>query len=204
MCSDIAFVRVFLDTNVLVSAFASRGLCAEVFELVLLDHDLIVGRNVLRELDKALREKIKLPAARSAEIVDFVSSEATQVVDKAEPANANVDAADALVLGEALAGQAESVRHRRRGVAAARGHRRAQDRFASPVLGGPARRQRATGRHAAHGSCREIAVRLTSPYRVGLVERVLRRTCDSDSSDLPLPSALSRTHNAVLNHFRVG
>ena len=100
-------MRVFLDTNVLVSAFASRGLCAEVLELVLLDHDLILGRNVLREFEKALREKIKLPVVRSAEIVDFVSSEATQIVDKAQPVKANADAADALVLGEALASQAD-------------------------------------------------------------------------------------------------
>lgn len=100
-------MRVFLDTNVLVSAFASRGLCAEVLELVLLDHDLIVGRNVLRELNQALREKVKLTVVRSAEIVEFVSSEATQVVDKADPANVDVDAADALVLGEAQAGHAD-------------------------------------------------------------------------------------------------
>jgi uncharacterized protein len=100
-------VRVFLDTNVLVSAFASRGLCAEVLELVLLDHDLIIGRTVLREFEKALREKVKLPVVRSAEIVDFVSSEATHVVDKAEPAIVNVDAADALVLGEAIASHAD-------------------------------------------------------------------------------------------------
>jgi putative PIN family toxin of toxin-antitoxin system len=100
-------VRIFLDTNVLVSAFASRGLCAEVLELVLLDHDLILGQNVLRELAKALREKVKLPANRAAEVVDFVSTEATQVVDKAQPAGVSVDAADAIVLGEALAGQAD-------------------------------------------------------------------------------------------------
>lgn len=100
-------MRVFLDTNVLVSAFASRGLCAEVLELVLLDHDLILGRNVLREFEKALREKVKLPVVRSAEIVDFISSEATQVVDKAEPAIVNVDAADALMLGEAIASHAD-------------------------------------------------------------------------------------------------
>jgi predicted nucleic acid-binding protein len=91
-----------------VSAFASRGLCAEVLELVLLDHDLILGRHVLREFEKALRAKVRLSAARSAEIIDFVSSEAIQVVDKAEPAIATVDADDALVLGEALAGQADT------------------------------------------------------------------------------------------------
>jgi uncharacterized protein len=103
---QVAVAR-FLDMNVLVSAFASRGLCAEVFELVLLDHDLIFGRNVVRELEKALREKVKLPVVRSTEIIDFVSSEATQIVDRAEPAVVNVDAADSLVLGEALASYAD-------------------------------------------------------------------------------------------------
>lgn len=101
-------MRVFLDTNVLASAFASRGLCAEVLELVLQERDLIVGRNVLRELEKALRQKIRLPVARATEIVHFVSGEAVQVVDKAEPATADVGAADALVLGEAIAGHAKS------------------------------------------------------------------------------------------------
>jgi uncharacterized protein len=41
-------LRVFLDTNVLVSAFAARGLCADLFELVLLQHELILSRSVLR------------------------------------------------------------------------------------------------------------------------------------------------------------
>ena len=100
-------MRVFLDTDVLVSAFASRGLCVEVFELVLLDLDLILGRAVLRELEKALREKVRLPIARSAEIVEFIASEATQVVDRTEPAIVNIDAAGAVVLGEALAGHAD-------------------------------------------------------------------------------------------------
>jgi len=100
-------VRVFLDTNVLVSAFASRGLCADLFELVLLEHELVLGRNVLRESSKALRGKVKLSTARMSEIVDFVSGESVQVVDKAVPAQAEVDADDAIVLGEALAGQAE-------------------------------------------------------------------------------------------------
>lgn len=100
-------MRVFLDTNVLVSAFASRGICADLFELVLLEHDLIVGSSVLRELEKALREKVKLPSARVTELVDFVAGEATLVVEKAEPVVARVDADDAIVLGEACLGQAE-------------------------------------------------------------------------------------------------
>lgn len=100
-------MRVFLDTNVLVSAFASRGLCADLFELVLLEHDLVIGRNVLRELKKALRGKVKLPESRAAEIVEFVSGEAVQIVARSTPAAAAVDPDDALVLGEALAGEVE-------------------------------------------------------------------------------------------------
>jgi len=100
-------VRVFLDTNALVSAFAARGLCADLLELVLLEHDLVLGRNAVRELNKALREKVRLPAARSAEIVEFVIGEAVQWGDKAAPSDARVDADDAMVLGKAVAAQAD-------------------------------------------------------------------------------------------------
>lgn len=101
-------MRVFLDTNVLVSAFASRGLCADLLELVLAEHDLLVGRNVLGELAKALREKVRLPAPRIAEIVALVSEEAIEVVTHHESVEASIDADDALVLGEAIAGEAQA------------------------------------------------------------------------------------------------
>ena len=100
-------MRVFLDANVLVSPFASRGLCADLLEVVLLEHDLVLGRDVLREVSRALREKLELPAARAAEIVEFISGEAVQVVVESEPSDARVDADDALVLGEAIAARAD-------------------------------------------------------------------------------------------------
>jgi predicted nucleic acid-binding protein len=59
-------VKVFLDTNVLVAAFATRGLCADVFRLVLLQHDLIVTAPVLEELHRVLVDKIGLPADQAA------------------------------------------------------------------------------------------------------------------------------------------
>lgn len=100
-------MRVFLDANVLVSAFAARGLCADLFELVLLEHELILGRNVLREFTKALRQKVKLPAREADLIVQFVSGEAAQLVDSYCPVSAPVDSDDAVILGEALNGNAE-------------------------------------------------------------------------------------------------
>jgi predicted nucleic acid-binding protein len=82
-------------------------LCADLFELVLLEHDLVLGRSVLRELRKALRTKVNLPEARAAEIESFVSEEAIRIVTRAKAADVPVEAADAVVLGEALAGEAE-------------------------------------------------------------------------------------------------
>jgi putative PIN family toxin of toxin-antitoxin system len=98
---------VFFDTNVLVSAFATRGLSADLLELVLIEHDLIAGRNVLKELERVLRTKIRLPAARCAEIVEFVDLEASTVIENAVAADCEADEDDKLVLGEAIAGESE-------------------------------------------------------------------------------------------------
>jgi putative PIN family toxin of toxin-antitoxin system len=100
-------VKVFLDTNVLVSAFASRGICADIFELVLLEHDLLTGENVLRELGKALRQKIRLPAAVESEVVELVEGEVPAGIKDSAPLRAPVDDDDARVLGEATHGGAD-------------------------------------------------------------------------------------------------
>jgi putative PIN family toxin of toxin-antitoxin system len=50
-------VRVFLDTNVLASAAATRGLCADVLREVLASHQLLISTQVLGELRRVLRTK---------------------------------------------------------------------------------------------------------------------------------------------------
>jgi putative PIN family toxin of toxin-antitoxin system len=54
-------VKVCLDSNVLVSAFATRGLAADALRVVLAEHELLVPRVVLDEVDRVLREKLQLP-----------------------------------------------------------------------------------------------------------------------------------------------
>jgi predicted nucleic acid-binding protein len=53
-------VTVFFDTKVLIAAFATRGLCADLFAHVLLEHELVVGEVVLTELRRNLRTKLTL------------------------------------------------------------------------------------------------------------------------------------------------
>lgn len=100
-------MKIFLDTNVLVSAFATRGLCSDLFELVLVEHDLVLGHHVIDELSRSLRRKLKLPAASAKEIVEFVSEEASQFIGESRPSTAKVGRADARILGEALASRAD-------------------------------------------------------------------------------------------------
>jgi predicted nucleic acid-binding protein len=57
-------VKVFFDTNVLASALATRGFCAEVFELTLERHDVVLGEPVLTELERVLRDKLGVDASR--------------------------------------------------------------------------------------------------------------------------------------------
>ncbi len=65
-------MRVFLDTNVLVSAFATRGLCADVLRTVLANHELVVTEVVLEELTRVLADRIGVPEKGVSEIALFL------------------------------------------------------------------------------------------------------------------------------------
>ncbi|HST60671.1 MAG TPA: putative toxin-antitoxin system toxin component, PIN family [Longimicrobium sp.] len=55
-------MKIFADTNVLVSAFGTRGLCADLIRHVIAEHELLCGEVVLDELERTLRVKLKVPA----------------------------------------------------------------------------------------------------------------------------------------------
>ena len=100
-------MKVALDTNVLVSAFATRGLCADVLNIVLAEHQLIVGAAVLAELEKVLRVKIRAPARLIAEVLTLLRDEGQVVGAAARLEVALRDASDVAVISEAVAGGAD-------------------------------------------------------------------------------------------------
>jgi putative PIN family toxin of toxin-antitoxin system len=100
-------VRVFLDTNVLVSAVATRGLAADVLRVVLTEHTLVTGEVVLVELRGALERKLRMPKA-SVDELEALLREFDVVSRPAKPAPIDVrDADDAWVIGSASAGGAD-------------------------------------------------------------------------------------------------
>jgi putative PIN family toxin of toxin-antitoxin system len=96
-----------LDTNVLASALATRGLCADVLREVLSRHELLVCAEVRAELAKVLLEKFGVPPQIVRDLVRFLERE-TVSVPGAAPAGTGIrDQADRSILGAALAGRAE-------------------------------------------------------------------------------------------------
>ena len=65
-------MKVVLDTNVIVAAFAARGLCAELFKVCLSKYEIILSEYILLEVSKNLTKKIKLPQAIVEEILHFL------------------------------------------------------------------------------------------------------------------------------------
>ena len=79
-------MRVFLDTNVIVSAVATRGLCADVMREVLVRHELVVSEDLLEEVESVLRGKIGVPLDIIADIIGLlregaVLAEASPLID---------------------------------------------------------------------------------------------------------------------------
>lgn len=100
-------MRVFLDTNVLVTAFTTRGICADVVTVAVAEHQLVLGETVLAELSRVLSEKMRVPAATIEETESFLRREAAVVSQPSKPDVELRDADDVLVLAEALEGLAE-------------------------------------------------------------------------------------------------
>lgn len=79
-------MKIFIDTNVLISAFISHGASSEVFEYCLSSHQVFATPFVLDETRRVLSSKFRLSPALVEEISGFLSS--------------NLELAEADALGE--------------------------------------------------------------------------------------------------------
>lgn len=100
-------MRVCLDTNVLVAAFATRGLCSDVLRTVLTEHELILGEVILAEFRRVLKLKLKVPDERIESALSvFTAVEIVAKPDKPDPLPVR-DRQDRWILATAMAGNAE-------------------------------------------------------------------------------------------------
>ena len=100
-------MRVFLDTNVLVSALTTRGLAADVFRLALSEHELLTGEVNLVEFRRVLKQKMRVPA-RHIEEAERLLREHTIIPRQAIAIEIKLrDPDDKWVLASAIAGGAD-------------------------------------------------------------------------------------------------
>lgn len=100
-------MRIVLDTNVLLAAFGTRGLCEALYAACLEGHEVVCSEHILGELRRHLTRAFRMPARRADEIVAFVR-ESSEVVEPAHvPGSACRDPDDLPVLGTAVAGRAD-------------------------------------------------------------------------------------------------
>ena len=100
-------MKVFLDTNVLVASIATRGLCSELLENIIHDHELLTCRPVLAELERVLADKLKLPDPVVAGFVALVKAEGRVVEAGENPSIGIRDATDIPILACAIGGGAD-------------------------------------------------------------------------------------------------
>jgi len=102
-------VRVLLDTNVLVSAFTARGLCADLFQALLSDHTPITSETILAELEIVLRDKFRHPPAAAAERAEFLRQFCELAPATRSRSIRGIDAADRMVIAESIGASADAL-----------------------------------------------------------------------------------------------
>jgi putative PIN family toxin of toxin-antitoxin system len=104
-------VRVVLDTNVLLSAMFTRGVCealldaaieSDAFAIVLSDH-------ILKGFERHARDKFAAPPAEVAAAVDFLRRSAEIVAPARLPSRTCRDRSDLPALGTAVAANADAL-----------------------------------------------------------------------------------------------
>lgn len=101
-------MKVLLDSSVLVAAHISRaGICAELLEDVLMDHELVISQFIIDELSRKLQEKFKFPENEVAEVCSSLLAGCEMVSPAEVPSTACRDPNDLPVLGTAVAGHVD-------------------------------------------------------------------------------------------------
>ncbi|MBI5681816.1 MAG: putative toxin-antitoxin system toxin component, PIN family [Deltaproteobacteria bacterium] len=102
-------MRVVLDTNVIIAAFAARGLCAEIFEVCLAEDTIIISEHILAEVQEKLTEKINLPDDTVKNIIEYLRDMAELFEPEQVAKSACRDKDDIKIIGTALRGNVDFI-----------------------------------------------------------------------------------------------
>ena len=91
----------------IISAFATRGLCADLLRSILDEHELVLGEIVLAEVERGLRKKLRLPDDIVAQDLAVLRPYPVQPTAPPPQESPISDPDDARILATALAAGAD-------------------------------------------------------------------------------------------------
>ena len=100
-------MRIVLDSNVLLSAFGSGGVCRELLETCLAAHEVFISEFILDEFARHLIAKFRVPPEVLDADVRFLRTECALVQPAEMAPDACRDPYDLPVLGTVLAARAD-------------------------------------------------------------------------------------------------
>ena len=100
-------MKVFLDTNVLASAAATRGLCADVLREIFASHELFISDQVLAELRRVLRLKFGVVQDLIDDFISLLEQDSISAQPAQLPRIELKDRDDLAIMGAAIAAGAE-------------------------------------------------------------------------------------------------
>jgi len=100
-------MRVVLDANILIAAYAARGLCEAVLEYCINTDDIFLTEEILTDVKDKLIKKIKLPHSDADKIIQFLRYYTTIVEADQVPKSICRDPDDVNILGAAHTANAD-------------------------------------------------------------------------------------------------
>ena len=94
-------MKIVLDTNVLVAAFVAHGTCSELLEHCIVQHEVVLSRFILDELQDVLTRKFDYTPAEAHSAVRLLRSRSRLIVPAPLPVPVCRDPDDDTILATA-------------------------------------------------------------------------------------------------------
>ncbi len=102
-------MRLVLDTNVLIAAFISRGVCNELLEHCVLYHEVVLSEFILAELREKLTEKFTFTLREADAVVRLLMSRSEIVSAPPLAAPVSRDPDDDNIISTAATGRCDCI-----------------------------------------------------------------------------------------------
>lgn len=99
-------MKVVLDTNVIIAAFATNGICQALFEVCVDQHEICINEFIVSEVREKLQSKLKMPQTSVTAITEYLRDHALVVAHGKLPKGICRDPDDDWILALAEAAEA--------------------------------------------------------------------------------------------------